>query len=158
MEIFVRSLNFRNDQITWHRKHNAAWKDATEMIPPLSTPTIELLHQLSKENLEHHKGMVPFLAVLYAPLVVILLFFAEFAFNQPNFMNPVSGTERTPPEIVAYWLSLIGIVFAVYIGLLSIAQIAVQRAREVHSCIGVALILRRAEDNISDSSPAHGMD
>ena len=158
METFVRGLNFRNDQITWHRKHNVAWKDATEMIRPLSTPTIKLLHQLSKENLDHHKGMVPFLAVLYAPAVVILLFFAEFAFNQSNFMNPVSSTERTPPEIVVYWLSLIGIAFAVYFGLLSMAQIAVQRAREVCSCIGVALVLRHAEDNISDSSPAHRMD
>ena len=151
---FLPSLfNWQNDQITWHRKRNISWQDATTRMDSRSTAFLQTLDRLATENLGHHNNSMSVTATFFASLTAFLLFLYQIA---RDFILPIvshSDLWSLLLERTADWVILL-IMLAAY--LYTIAKIwnSKQQARELASCIRVTLALRLAADESRHPAPS----
>ena len=140
-EFHPSSFNRSNDQITRHCRHNVSWQNATKRIRPLSTPALRSLHNLSKENLDHHKNVMSFSAALFASLLTFLMFLYQIVKDLIGPLFPASEfLPRLLDATVPWWM--LGIGFTLFLCVLAKTWNSMQQARELASCIHVALALR----------------
>ena len=140
-ELVPSLLYWSNDQITWHCRHNISWQDTTKRIQPLSTPALRSLHLLSTDNLAHHKNAMSFTATLFASLLAFLLFLYQITKDLIAPLFPASDFLSLLLEATTRWWVL-GIGLTLFLCLLARTWNSMQQARELASCINVALALR----------------
>ena len=139
-------LNWRHDQITWHRQLDPAWNDATETIRSLSTPTLQSLCQLADENLGLHKNRLIFTSSVFAATWTLAVFLFGFGIQLVGHLVTASEFRMAWESAFDVWLG-VGIGFVGYLVLVAFAWDATQQAYKLRSCIRVALISRHASVN-----------
>ena len=141
-ELVPSLFSCTNDQITWHHQNNESWQRATKFLCSKSTPIIESLHELSKENQVHHKIDLVSTTALFAFVSTVMLCAYNLTKDFIAPLLPLANFLDLLEKDTFSWVYL-GAGVILFVLLLARARIFLNQAVELSSCIKTTLILRR---------------